>query len=188
MIKTLYQDYFQKSKTFLFPALKIARNSSIQVSETFISWEGMYTPEDCKLLLLYDDVNTEAFQAFELKVLIAHPLYFTKHQILGTDAAVYVYDYSILKKDWAYFLQGRYSRLSKELKQAILTYYGKNSHEYKYIASYLLPEDFFPVYAELLDIHVDLLTKVGELCDPYNLNKETCKISVELLVSSAKFV
>lgn len=188
MIKTLYQDYFQKSKTFLFPALKIARNSSIQVSETFVSWEGMYTPGDGKLILLYDDVNTEAFQAFELKVLMAHPLFFTRHQITDSNSAVYVYDYSILKKDWEHFLQGKYSRLSKDLKQAILTYYGKNSHEYKYIASFLLPEDFFPVYAELLDVHVDLLTQVGELCDPYNVDKETCKIPVELLESSAKFV
>lgn len=188
MIKTLYRDYFQKSKTFLYPALKIARNSSIQVSETYVSWEGMYTPEDCKLILRYDDVHTEAFQAFELKVLMAHPLYFTRHEIMDSDTAVYVYDYSILKKDWAYFLQGKYSQLSKDLKQAILTYYGKNSHEYKYIASFLLPEDFFPVYAELLDVQVDLLIKVGELCDPYNVDKETCKISVELLASSAKFV
>lgn len=188
MIKTLYQDYFQKSKTFLFPALKIARNSSIQVSETFISWDGMYTPEDGKLMLLYDDVNTEAFKAFELKVLVSHPLYFTTHRLIDGDTAVYVYDYSILRKDWDHFLKGKYSLLSKELKQAILTYYGKNSHEYKYIASFLLPEDFFPVYSELLDVHIDTLKSVGELCDPYNVDKETCKISVELLESFARFV
>lgn len=188
MIKTLYQDYFQKSKTFLFPALKIARNSSIQVSETFISWEGMYKPEDQKLIVLYDDVNTEAFQAFELKVLIAHPLYYTTHRLPDGNSAIYVYDYSILKKDWENFLTGKYSRLSKDLKQAILTYYGKNSHEYKYIASFLLPEDFFEVYSELLDVHVDLLKKVGELCDPYNVDKETCKISVEHLESSTQLL
>jgi len=187
MIKNLYQAYFQKSKTFLFPALKISRNSSIQVSQTFISWEGLYKPEDKKLVLVYEDTDTPAFIAFEAKVLRSHPLFFTDYKT-SDGKRIYVYDYAVLHKDWDNFLAGKYSRLSKELKKAILEYYGKKSMEYEYVASYLFPEEFFDIYAELLDIKIDILEKVGELCDVYNPEEETCKISVELLESSARFL
>lgn len=187
MIKNLYKEYFQKSKTFLFPALQIARKSSIQVSNVFISWEGMYKPEDRKLVLVYDDIDSPAFQAFETKVLCSNPLFFTKFRS-KEGKGIYVYDFNILHKDWEYFLEGKYSKLSKELKKSILEYYGKKSSEYEYIASYLFPAEFYSVYAELLDVHIDILEKVGELCDPYNPQEETCKISVELLESSASFI
>lgn len=187
MIKTLYKDYFQKSKTFLFPALHIARNSSIQVSQTYISWEGLFKPEDRKLVVVYEDINTPAFLAFETKVLRSQPLYFNQYKT--TDGrGIYVFDFSILDKDWDHFLAGKYSKLSKDMKKAILGYYGKKSSEYEYIASFLLPEEFFPLYADLLDVKIDILEKVGELCDAYDPEKEICKIPVELLESSASFV
>ena len=187
MIKDLYKEYFQKSKTFLFPALQIARTSSIQVSATYISWEGMYKPEDRKLVVVYEDTDSPAFLAFETKVLKSNPLFFT--QFKAKDGkSIYVFDYSVIKDDWDHFLMGKYSKLSKELKKSILSFYGKKSPEYDYIASYLLPEDFFVLYAQLLDVHISILEAVGELCSVYDLEKETCKISVELLESSARFI
>ena len=187
MIKSLYKDYFQKSKTFLFPALKIARNSSIQVSQIYISWEGLYKPEDRKLIVMYENTETSAFLAFETKVLRSHPLFFTDYKTKD-GKRIYVYDFSILHKDWDNFLAGKYSKLSKELKKAILEYYGKKSMEYEYITSFLFPEDFYDVYAQLLGVEIDILMEVGELCDVYNPEEETCKISVELLESSARFL
>ena len=47
--------------------------------------------------------------------------------------------------------------------------------------SYLYPEDYFDIYAELLGVNINILKNVGELCAPYNIDKETLKISVENL-------
>jgi hypothetical protein len=74
---------------------------------------------------------------------------------------------------------GRYSKLSTVLKRAIKTYYGESSTEYDYIESYLYPEKYFEVYAKLLDVDVKMLKKIGELCDPCDLEKEKLKIPVE---------
>jgi hypothetical protein len=39
--------------------------------------------------------------------------------------------------------------------------------------SYLLPEEYFDNYAELLNVSVDLLKDVGELCNKPSIEKET---------------
>jgi hypothetical protein len=38
--------------------------------------------------------------------------------------------------------------------------------------SYLYPEKYFKKYAEILMIDVDILKKVGELCEKYDQEKE----------------
>jgi transcription initiation factor TFIIIB Brf1 subunit/transcription initiation factor TFIIB len=85
------------------------------------------------------------------------------------------------KDDWMYFMLGKYSKFSTVLKRAIKTYYGKTSAEYKYLDSFLNPEEYFNKYADLLQIDVDVLKNVGELCNPCNKDKETLKISLENL-------
>ena len=60
-------------------------------------------------------------------------------------------------------------------------FYGKDSSTYEYVMSYLYPEDYFDIYAELLGVNVNILKGVGELCAPYNAEKETLKIPVENL-------
>jgi hypothetical protein len=60
-------------------------------------------------------------------------------------------------------------------------YYGENSGEYKYLHSFLNPEEYFNKYADLLQMDVEILKNVGELCNPCNKDKETLKISLENL-------
>ena len=182
----LYAEYFQKSKIFIYPVLGIARKSSIQVKETYISWLDVYNNQDMKLLCVYNDIHTESFKAFEVKVLLSSPLYYS-HYKSAANEGIYIFDMSVIKKDWAHFLSGSYSKLSKVLKDAILKHYAKGP-EYDYVRSFLYPEDFFDTYASLLNVDVDLLKEVGQLCDKYNLDLENLKLSVELLESSAKFV
>jgi hypothetical protein len=81
---------------------------------------------------------------------------------------------------------GRYSKLSNVLKRAIKNYYGENSSEYKYIESYLFPDRYFENYAKLLDVEASVLKKVGELCDPCDLDKEKLKIPVDNLENLTK--
>ena len=53
-INALYVKYFQKSKIFIYPLLDIKRGSSVVPVETYVSWDNHYTPEDMKLICLYD--------------------------------------------------------------------------------------------------------------------------------------
>ena len=185
-MKHLYADYFQKSKTFIYPILGISRRSSIQVAGTYISWLDIYNDSDRKLICVYEDVNTEAFKAFEAKVLLSSPLYHS-HQKTVDSKGIYIFDMNVIKKDWAHFLSGSYSKMSKTVKEAVLKYYAKSS-EYEYVRSYLYPEEFFHIYATLLNVEEQILMEVGQLCDKYNRDLENLKISVEHLESSAEFV
>lgn len=186
-MKQLYADYFQKSRVFLYPVLGISKKSSIQAKETYISWFDIYKDIDKKLIVIYSDVNTDAFREFEAKVLFTSPLYHS-HKTTADYQGIYVFDLDILKGDWTHFMNGSYSQFSKVLKDAILKYYGKQSTEYDYVRSFLYPEEFFNVYASLLNVEESLLTEVGELCDKYNPDLEQLNLSVELLENSAKFV
>jgi len=47
-----------------------------------------------------------------------------------------------------------------------------NSGNYVYVDSYLFPEKYFQLYADLLDTSEELLRSVGELCSPPDLDKE----------------
>ena len=60
------------------------------------------------------------------------------------------------------------------------------SVEYSYLDSYLYPKEYFEEYATLLDMDVDDLRKIGELCDACDLTKENLKIAKKYLANSKK--
>jgi hypothetical protein len=75
MIDSLYTKYFQKSRSFLFPALGIKRTSNFTPSGTYLSVEGLVSPEDVKLVCSFPDNESEGFKAFEQQMLLSNPLY-----------------------------------------------------------------------------------------------------------------
>lgn len=177
MIESLYTKYFQKSRSFLFPALGIKRTSNFSPAGTYISMAGLILPEDTKLICAYKEDSSEGFKIFEEQMILTNPLF---HQVLNIrDYNLYVFDFQSYTDDWYNVILGKYSKLSPVLKRAIKNYYGEKSSEYKYIETYLNPEKYFEVYAKLLEVDVSLLKKIGELCDPCDLEKETLKIPVE---------
>jgi hypothetical protein len=177
MIDKLYGKYFQKSKSFLYPALGIKRTSSTMPSGTYVSLNGKIEPEDVKLICTFQQTDSEEFKIFEEQMLLSNPLFVEKISI--KDYNLYVFDLEIYQADWYNFIVGKYSKLSAHLKRAIKIYYGEKSTEYKYIETYLYPEKYFETYAKLLDVDVELLVKTGELCNPCDLEKENLKIPVE---------
>lgn len=187
MIKTLYVDYFQKSKVFLFPVLGISKKSYEAPSQTFIQWENMYGIDDRVLICIYEDILSEAFIAFERDVLSSNPMLLTS-RVTKDGRAIYVFDMSKIGEDWDMFIAGKYSKLSGILKDAISSYYGRKSKEYLYVASFLYPFDFYHTYAELLDIEVEILEQVVELCDIYDAAQETCRITANDLQKLEKLV
>lgn len=186
MIDSLYGKYFQKSRSFLFPVLGIKKSSAFSPSGTYISLHDLYGADDIKLIVSYRADKTEEFLAFESQMLTGNPLY--KEVIHIQDYNIYVFDFEVYQNDWFHFLTGKYSKLSTMLKKAIKEYYGELSSEYKYIDSYLYPDKYYEVYAKLLNVDPSLLKKIGELCDSWDMDKETLKIPVENLESLNKGV
>ena len=63
MIKSLYTDYFQKSRIFLYPALVIPRGTSVTPTETYTSWTGHYDHKDCKFIATYHLRSDKEFRS-----------------------------------------------------------------------------------------------------------------------------
>ena len=79
------------------------------------------------------------------------------------------------KEEYRNFLKGRYSKMSEGSKYLIRNYYKSNSNEFSYIETYLYPSKYYEVYAKLLDVDINLLKDVSELCDRYDEEKEILK-------------
>jgi hypothetical protein len=172
-----YKKYFQKSKSFLYPALGIKRGSYIAPSQTYISWGTDVRPVDKNLICVYELQNTEAYHQFEKSALFGNALFSNFYTAEG-NKGVYTFNFSDYKDDWNFFLLGKYSQLSMALKQKIRTYFGPSSNEYAYMDSYLFPHKYYDTYAELFGVERDLLEQGGELCDAYDQEKENLKIKV----------
>jgi len=179
MLKSLYSKYFQKSKSFLYPALGTRKTDPFAPTGTYISIEGYIGPEDVKLICTFEKNDSDEFKDFEKQILVENPLYENKFEI--ENYYVYVFDFQIYEEDWYSFLLGKYSKFSTMLKKGIRQYYGKSSQEYKFIETYLFPEEYFESYSKILDVDIEDLKEIGELCNPYNENKETLKIPKEYL-------
>ena len=179
MIRNLYSKYFQKSRSFLYPVLGIKKGSHYSPSDTYISMEGLIDPVDMKLICRFKDDGSTGFQNFRTNMLLGNPLF---HQVISVqDDDFYIFTFENFDEDWMNFLTGSYSKLTNVVKRAIKMYYGENSPEYDYIDSYLYPEKYFDVYAKLLDVNIQVLKETGELCSPYDPEKEVLKIPVEHL-------
>lgn len=176
-IESLYRDYIQKSRIFLYPALGLKRGESVTPLQTYTSWEGKYSVKDKKLICEYHLRDDIEFKNYEKNKLLSHELF---HNYLETTdgKGIYVFDFSKHDKDWNMFLKGRYSKLSPDLKKKIRTFFGMSN--IGYIDAYLYPERYFNVYAEFLTTRREdvrsmqkILEEVGELCSKPNLLLET---------------
>lgn len=177
MLEKLYGKYFQKSKTFLYPILGIRRMSGFNPGGVYISIKDKINPEDTKLICTFRKDNSKNFEDFENQMLTGNPLFEEKKET--KDLNIYIFDLEPYANDYINFLLGKYSKLSAPFKKAIKTFYGETSAEYKYLDSYLYPEKYFDTYSKLLGVNINLLRKIGELCDLYDPSKETLSIEFE---------
>lgn len=176
VINALYKKYFQKSKILIYPLLDIKRGTQIVPSETYLAWNDTYNPEDRKLICVYetDEAN---YEDFEKRVLLKHTRLCDFNKV-NDHQAVFVFDFSDLGSDWDHLVNGRYSKISDDIKRKIVNFYDKHSGNHVYVTSYMFPEKFFKRYAEILNVPENLLEEVGELCDKPDLEKEKLLIAV----------
>jgi hypothetical protein len=86
-----------------------------------------------------------------------------------------------MENDWLYFIEGKYSKIHASVKKRILNYFNNNSANFIYVESYLFPNKFYEEYANILNVNVDLLISVGELCTKPDLEKETLLVEIKKL-------
>lgn len=176
-LNALYKKYFQKSKIFLYPLLDIKRGSVAVPTETYICWEGNYTTEDMKLVCVYHTKNDPDYIEFEKNILFKHSRLHDYYKI-DSSTSIFIFDFSDLDENWVHFIKGEYSKINDVLKRRILNYFNDNSANHIYVKSYLFPEKFYEQYASVLDVSVELIKSVGELCDKPDLEKENLMIEV----------
>ena len=109
MIKSLYSKYFQKSKSFLYPALGIKKNSEFSPSGTYLAIEDYIGAEDVKFICTFENIDSIEFKSFEQNMLVENPLFIEK--IVIENYTVYTFDYNIYQTDWFNFIMGKYSKL-----------------------------------------------------------------------------
>lgn len=162
----------------MYPLLEIRRGGSVTPVQTFTSWEGLYKHEDMRLCVLYHLREDQDFKVFEEAKLFGNE-HFLEFKHVSESDGVYVFDLSKYKDDWEIFLKGKYSKLSRDTKKKIIAYHGVRTPNYPYVDSFLHPDRYFQLYAELLGEKESLLREVGELCSLPDLEQETLTISVK---------
>jgi hypothetical protein len=177
VINQLYKKYFQKSKILLYPLLGIER-CKIGPIEVYLSIKGKYTPQDQKLVCVYDPTSDENYMEFKKERLANHSL-LSDQFIDITGHEIFVFDFSKYASTWNLLLDGKYSQIPIKEKNLILNFFEKNSGNYIYIHSYLFPNKWHQRYAEILDVPVDLIKEVNELIDKPDFEKETFHYKVE---------
>lgn len=164
----------------MYPALEIKRGVSVTPIETYVSWNDHYVVDDCKLICLYHLRDDDDFKRFENTKLLNNKLFCDFKQV-EENKGVYVFDFKNNISNWNSFITGSYSKFTPEHKKIIKNYIGANSSHAPYIDSFLNPDTYFKMYAEMMDVNESLLRSVGELCSLPNLESETLNISVKKL-------
>lgn len=183
VIKKIYDEYFQKSKTFLYPLIGISSKANIKPIGTYLFYENI-SVQDRKLIVVYKNCSADGFRAFEKQVLFRNPM-FSEFIELGGDEIAYLFTFEECTRDWDAFILGRYSQMTPLAKNKLKHFYGDGTANWGYIESYLYPDKYIDQYANLLADEKDLpemiaiLEKVGELCDPYNAVQETLVMEQE---------
>ena len=170
-INALYTEYFQKSKIFLYPVLDIKRGACVIPEQTYLGWNTHIKPEDTKLVAVYPRRTDKEFLNFKNNVLLKHSRVTDYIELSETNLLI-TFDLSDISDNYQLFLKGKYSQMSKDFKYKILNFFDKHSGNYVYVESFLFPEKYFRLYADLLNVSESLLREVGELCSPPNLEKE----------------
>jgi len=170
-MKIIYTEYFQKSKVFLYPLLSLKKGISYVPNNTYISWDNYYTNKDCKLICVYDDEMTSSFRHFESLNLLQHPMLFDYYNL--ESKSIYVFDLSQHKHDFSSFIEGYYSKFSLETKKKILNFFGNTGNISKYIESFLNPEEYHEQYSESLNVDINIIKDVYEVCSKPDMEKET---------------
>ena len=87
----VYTDYFQKSKVFLYPLLKLKKGLPFVPRQTYVCWDNVYTPEDCRFFCEYKVKYTDKFSKFIAEYL-SRNIYFEDYIKLDDRQHLFIYN------------------------------------------------------------------------------------------------
>ncbi len=171
-MNNVYTQYFQKSRVFLYPLLRL-KDVKFAPTETFICWEEIYSEQDYKILCVYHHQRNAQFKQFE-EFLNQHKM-FEKLISIDVKKQLGVFTLKRYKYDYNCFLEGKYSKFSYGAKSLILNYFGNKGEMSKHIESFLDPQPYHEIYSEALNVPLEDIKNVYEVCSVPDINKETFK-------------
>ena len=107
---------------------------------------------------------------------------------LDDSKGVYIFNFKDLKDDYLKITKGKYSQLSNRYKQKILEFFKHHRAHHAYIESYLYPDKYFTMYSDLLNVKVEVLKEVGELCSKPNFKYDSKDLTTEILDAEIKIM
>lgn len=140
-IELLKTTYFSKADTFLYPLCghsKVENSDDLEI-ESFLFWKN-FSVYDYKLIVSISGENSENYinQIFLPKICKTTKvsMYFTSAQ-----KNIFIIDMSEWMLDIEMFIEGKYSKLSREAKNRIVKYHTDEKGEIKlWISSILTPD------------------------------------------------
>tara|TARA_R100000541_G_scaffold58640_2_gene70155 strand:- start:1721 stop:2308 length:588 start_codon:yes stop_codon:yes gene_type:complete len=167
----MYKKYFQKSKVFLYPLLGIKKGNDFVPVETFLSWNGQYDVKKKLFFCLYDQKETDEWHKFENLYLLQNSL-FHDYVLLDKNLHLYIFDLKKYSSDYNNLCKGDYSEFADKTKTEIINFFGEKGSLAQYMEEYLYPEFYHDQYAEDLNVNLDIMLDVWELCDKPDFIKE----------------
>jgi hypothetical protein len=168
----VYLEYFQKSKVFLYPLLKIKKGITRVPIQTYVAWDNVYSTNDLKFLCEYKTKQTPKFNSFAKSHLLNHSLLEEVIE-LNENTQLFIFDFSKFKSDYNKFLKGKYSQYSLDSKISIIDFFGTQDKIGSYVEGFLTPEGVHDEYAESLGVDIKSIEDIYEVCTPPDLEKET---------------
>jgi hypothetical protein len=176
----VYTEYFQKSKVFLYPLLKLRKGLKYVPIQTYVCWEHVYTSGEYKLLCEYNVKSGKGFKEFCDRYLNCHVL-FEKELDISENKHVFIFNLSPHKNDFNRFLQGKYSQFSLDSKITILDFFGSSGKMLSFVQSFLSPDSAHEDYAKALGVDKETIEEIYEVCSKPDIEKETFHEDNEIL-------
>lgn len=167
-INHIYQGPFPKSLIYLYPILNIPHDVHKPL-HVYLGIEGQVSVHEERLVCIYDS-SALGFELFEQCYLMLHEGLYDRFELEGS-RKIYVFEFPD-SDTWECFLTGKYSRFPEDYKQTVIKAVSKYPGNDIYMRSFFYPEAFFDNYAHILNVPVELLQEVGELCSLPDMQHE----------------
>lgn len=189
MFELLKSEYWSKSLAFLVPLTHLTKSQKYPMM-SYLYWDN-YSIDNCQLILKFDYDNINEFTRYCRQVIF--PILDKGGYLLEVHDfegfSIFILDLSIWTFDIQLFLDGKYSKLSRDAKKSIIDYHKHYDQGPKIdvsIHAILEPSNKFPILgnmtaleyvADSYGMSLDLLKKVGEIGSKYDKEKETLVIT-----------
>lgn len=171
-MNSVYTQYFQKSKVFLYPLLGIKQGAEFVPKNTYVSWVNFCSVSDRKFICVYEVTSMSKFIKFNNSVLKTN-LYYESSITLNKNTVAVVFSFSFSAKEYDCIINGTYSKLSKFSKDVIEKFFSKKPAMAERINSFLFPEKHHGMLADQLGVDYDVIQNLHEICSMIDLKKET---------------